>query len=73
MSRRKVKWPTVWVQWKPEMLEFFSPLSVLVKDARPPERVRVYHGRAHFTVVAQFIREDGGQVRCTARVGRPAS
>lgn len=72
MSRRKVKYPTVLAPWRAEFEDLFWPLLVRMGDIRPPERVRVYHGRAHYTFKAVFTEAGGRKTTFTARVGKAA-
>ncbi len=68
MSRRKSKWLTAWLPWQDSMHELFFPS--LTKDWAPPERIRIFHGRLHYTIVARFRMPDGHVATCTARCAR---
>jgi hypothetical protein len=69
--RRKQKWPTAWVPWQDSFHELFFPS--LTRGWTAPHRVRVFHGRAHMTVVARFTDAGGMAWNCKAKIPRPAS
>ncbi len=69
--RRKQKWPTAWVPWRDDMHELFFPS--LTRGWTTPERVRVFHGRAHMTVVARFADSSGMTWNCKAKIPRSPS
>ncbi len=69
--RRKQRWPTAWVPWQDDFHEFFMP--GLTRTWTAPDRIRVFHGRSHMTVVARFTDSSGGAWNCKAKVPRHAS
>ncbi|MGI8839732.1 MAG: hypothetical protein ACR2F8_02940 [Caulobacteraceae bacterium] len=67
--RRRPLIPTVWMDWDDSIADLFAP-NALVRDLRPPSRVRLYPGRDHTTLVARFAGENGARAVITMRLGK---
>jgi hypothetical protein len=70
MSRRKVRYPTVTAPWREEFRALFAPLDAIIPEGQAPATVRIYHGKAHFTIVAKVPAERGGVITLKTRAPR---
>lgn len=63
MRKRPKRYATAWVTWSPAIEQLLAPFQrVMIADLTAPERVRVYDGERHTTVVAKFQHPDSDTV-----------